>query len=211
MRRILSFLATVVLLAAGTAPTAAAYVPGAPVPTSTATPIGSPTMTSTARPVPGAPTFQSIDVSRIDPRLRPFLLDPTRQATVMLELAGTPVSLVSAAARARGMVLSGLETTSVRASLRARQDALRPSLGSLGARILGQYQDAYDGIKVRVALRDLTRLAALPGVRQVLAVPQYQMVNANSEQFTGVPAAWSTGIGLTGAGIKIAVIDTGID
>jgi minor extracellular serine protease Vpr len=77
--------------------------------------------------------------------------------------------------------------------------------------MLGQYQDAYDGIKVRVPLRDLARLTALPGVERVLAVAQYQMANVTSSLFTGVPAAWSAGTGFTGKGVKIAVIDTGID
>ena len=195
MRRALSVVATLVLVVAATVRAANA----------------SGTTASAVRPVAGVPTFQAIDVSRIDPRLRPFLLDPTRQATVILELRGTPVSLVGAAARDRGIVLSGFAAATVRSALRAQQDALRPSLAALGARVLGQYQDAYDGIKVRVSLRDLPRLTALPGVAQVLAVPQYQIANATSEQFTGVPAAWSVGAGLTGVGVKVAVVDTGID
>jgi subtilisin family serine protease len=164
-----------------------------------------------AEPVAGAPTFHSIDVSKFDAQLRPFLLDPTRQATVMLELSGNPVSIVDAAARAHGMILSGLESATVRSTLAAAQDALRPRLAAVGATVLGQYQDAYNGIKVRVALRDLARLTALPGVERVLAVPQYQMANVTSSLFTAVPAAWSAGAGLTGKGVKIAVIDTGID
>ena len=162
-------------------------------------------------PVPGAPVFQPIDVSRIDPQLRPFLLDPNRQATVILKLRGAPVALVEAAASARGEMLSALDRSVVRSALRARQNALRPSLAALGARILGQYQDAYDGIKVRVSLRDLASLSALPGVERVLAVPQYRITNTTSELYTGVPAAWSVGTGRTGRGVRIAIIDTGID
>ena len=164
-----------------------------------------------AGPVAGAPVFGSIDVGKIDPQLRPFLLDPTRQATVMLELTGAPVSLVEASARRRGVALSSVESATTRSALAAAQDALRPRLEALGAQILGQYQDAYNGVKVRVALRDLARLTALPGVEGVQALPQYEMANVTSSLFTGVPAAWSVGAGLTGQGVKIAVIDTGID
>ncbi len=109
------------------------------------------------------------------------------------------------------MVLSGFESATVRSALATAQDALRPQLAALGAHVLGQYQDAYNGVKVRVALRDLARLTALPGVVSVQALPQYQMANVTSSLFTGVPAAWSVGTGLTGQGVKIAVIDTGID
>jgi hypothetical protein len=139
-----------------------------------------------ALPVAGAPTFQSIDAGKIDPQLLPFLLDPTRQATVMLELTGTPVSLVEAATQRRGVILSGLQSATLRSTLAAAQDALRPRVAALGATILGQYQDAYNGIKVRVPLRDLARLTALPGVERVLAVPQYEMANVTSSLFTGV-------------------------
>jgi minor extracellular serine protease Vpr len=45
----------------------------------------------------------------------------------------------------------------------------------------------------------------------VLSLPQYQMANVTSELYTGVPAAWTVGTGLTGKGVKVAVIDTGID
>jgi subtilisin family serine protease len=192
VHRFLAFTASLVLLVALVLPADAA--PG-----------------TAAGPVVGAPTFGSIDVSKIDPQLRPFLLDPTRQATVMLELTGTPVSLVEAGALDRGMILSNLQSATVRSALAATQDALRPRLATLGATMLGQYQDAYDGIKVRVPLRDLARLTALPGVERVLAVAQYQMANVTSSLFTGVPAAWSAGTGFTGKGVKIAVIDTGID
>ncbi len=192
MRRLLASVATLGLLLTFSAPADAAP-------------------RAAAGPDAGAPTFGSIDIAKIDPQLRPFLLDPTRQATVMLQLSGTPVSLVEATARSRGMVLSGFESATVRSALATAQDALRPQLAALGAHVLGQYQDAYNGVKVRVALRDLARLTALPGVVSVQALPQYQMANVTSSLFTGVPAAWSVGTGLTGQGVKIAVIDTGID
>ena len=94
MRRLLACVATLGLLVALGSPVDAA--PGTP-----------------AGPVAGAPTFGSIDVSKIDAQLRPFLLDPTRQATVMLELTGAPVSLVEAGAMNRGMILSSVESSAV--------------------------------------------------------------------------------------------------
>ncbi|MFI5100550.1 MAG: S8 family serine peptidase [Actinomycetes bacterium] len=129
----------------------------------------------------------------------------------MVELAGVPVALHEAVARDAGTTLSAAGSATLRSALAAAQKGLRPALARLGARILGQYQDAYNGVKVRIALRDLARLTALPGVVGVLALPQFQMANVTSAQFTGVPAAWSVGPGLTGKGVKVAIIDTGID
>jgi minor extracellular serine protease Vpr len=161
--------------------------------------------------VPGAPVFGRIDPAAIDPAFRPAMARPDRYVTVVLQLAGTPVALAQASAIQLGVTLSTSDRASLRRALRARQDALRPALAKSGAVILGQYQDAYDGIKVRVPAGRLTSLATLPGVVRLAAVPIYHLQNSTSETYTGVPRAWSQGTGLTGAGVKIAIIDSGID
>ncbi len=141
----------------------------------------------------------------------PAALDPARQTTVVIELSGSPVAVREAGALAQGRRLSELGQTVIRAGLRARQDALLPSLAAMGARILGRYQDAYNGIKVSVAARDLARIRALSGVQRVVAVPVYHLANVASDTYTGVPAAWAAAGGLTGRGVKIGIVDTGID
>ena len=162
-------------------------------------------------PVPGAPIYRTIDPARIDPAFRPAALRSTAEVTAVLQLAGTPVALVQAAQLRQGSVLTEASRSAVRTALRARQDALRPSLAAAGARVIGQYQDAYNGIRVRVAGRNIAALAALPGVVRISAAPVYHITNATSDAYTGVPKAWTQGSGLTGTGIKLAIIDTGID
>ena len=144
--------------------------------------------------------FTRLDVSKIDPSIGPAMLS-NKPVTVMVQLKGAQATTAKATkaqqvARARALKVS--------------QDKLKPSITRAGGRVLGQYQYAYNGIKVRIAGRGVAALLALPGVAGIRAVAKYTIDNVNSVPFTGAPAAW-TDLGVTGAGQTIAVIDTGID
>ncbi len=145
----------------------------------------------------------------IDTRLHAGML-ADKVGNVMLELTGAPVVIRQADAKAAGGSLTTAQRTSVRKALKSTQDALRAKITAAGGRILGQYQDAYNGIKVRVNLRQVTKLAALPGVKAVHAIQILSRDNTNALPYIGVPAAWQA-TGFTGLGVKIAIIDTGID
>ena len=153
--------------------------------------------------------FERISVDGVDPHLLPASVDDARQVTVMLELAGQPVARQQAAARGQGRELTAAQRAAARAELKAAQDQLVPQIDSRGGRVLAQLQDAYNGVKVRVARSELAALAALPGVVGVHGVARFEPTNAQGVPYIGGPTAWSGG--LTGDGVTIAVIDTGID
>ena len=162
--------------------------------------------------------FERIDVSKIDPQLLPYRLDPTRKVTVMVELVEPPVAVYQAGALAAGSELSDGERASLRADIKGEQDDLRARIRRAGGKILGQYQDAYNGLRVRLPLRSVSTVAALPGVARVVAIPLYRLSDVTGAAYVGAPAAWSMASaaggavgGLTGKGVKIATIDTGID
>jgi minor extracellular serine protease Vpr len=165
-----------------------------------------PVSVSGARP---AARFHRIDVSKVDTSLLQ-IANRTRVAQVIVELAGRPVALHQRDALSSGRELSKAERAAVRAQLKTSQDRLLPQLRSLGARVLGQYQDAYNGIKVSVAVGQLQKLSALPGVIGVHRVASYEIENTFGVPYIGAPSVW-TSPGKTGAGIKIGIIDTGID
>ncbi|MGH7764553.1 MAG: S8 family serine peptidase, partial [Candidatus Dormibacteraceae bacterium] len=79
-----------------------------------------------------------------------------------------------------------------------------------GARIVGQMQDAYNGIQVVVPRKGIAQLAALPGVVAVHSIATFSADNTNGVPFIGGPDAWGN-FGATGQGVKVASIDTGID
>jgi minor extracellular serine protease Vpr len=153
--------------------------------------------------------FERIPLDGIDPQLLPASSDDTRPVTVMLELAGQPVARQQAAARQQGRDLTDAQKAAARRALKAAQDRLRPQIESNGGRVLAQLQDAYNGVKVRVGRSQLAALAGLPGVVGVHGIAKFEPNNDRGVPYIGGPAAWSGG--LTGAGVTIAVIDTGVD
>ena len=130
------------------------------------------------------------------------------ETTVVLQLSGDPVALVQAE---KGRKLSKSEKQAVRIQLKAAQDGLRGGIAKLGGTVLAEYQFAYNGIKVRVDRSKLADLAALPGVTAVRALQVMKPDNVRGVPLIGAPAVWDGLAGLHGEGIKVAVIDTGID
>src|SRR5438046_6156845 len=98
----------------------------------------------------------------------------------------------------------------IKGQLRSQQDSQRGSIESLGGTVVASYQAAYNGIKVRIAHDRVKELAALPGVVAVRPLQLMKPDNVRGVPLIGTPAVWQS-LGLHGEGVKIAIIDTGID
>jgi minor extracellular serine protease Vpr len=156
-----------------------------------------------------APRFERIDVTGIDPQLKPASLDDSRLVKVMLELRAAPVARLQGAAHQAGKSLSKAQRAAARADIKAKQDRLLPRIEAIGGRVLAQLQDAYNGIKVRIARSEVEGLTKLPGVVAVHAVPTFELDNTLGVPYINGDTAW--GNGFTGDGVTVAVIDTGLD
>ncbi|PFG18022.1 PA domain-containing protein [Propionicimonas paludicola] len=137
----------------------------------------------------------------------PRSLDGSKKVDVMVQLTGDPVAVVQAKA---GGSLTGSQRTAVKAKLRKAQDALTGEITAGGGKVVAKLQSAYNGIRVRIARNKAAALAGLPGVTAVHALTPKSLNNTVSVPFLGVPQAWQA-TGKTGKGVKVAVIDTGID
>src|SRR5256886_12949956 len=133
-----------------------------------------------------------------------------RAIHLVVELGGDPVAVQSRNAKNQGSKLTPAQKDAIRQQLRGQQSALHGPLAHAGARIVGEMQDAYNGIHVIVPQKNVSQLASLPGVVALHAVRTVNPVNVNGVPFIGGPQAWGNS-GVTGAGVKVAVIDTGID
>lgn len=132
--------------------------------------------------------------------------------TIVLKLAGDSVATVRS--QKPDKKISVGERRDIEESLRAQQDALRTSIEANGGEVLAQFQNALNGIKVRAPANRLADLSLLAGVVEVKPVVTYQLDNIRGVPFIGAPAAWdgtNNGNGFHGEGMKVAIIDTGID
>ncbi|MDH6116244.1 subtilisin family serine protease [Kitasatospora sp. GAS204A] len=80
--------------------------------------------------------------------------------------------------------------------------------------VLYRTRTLFTGLAVNAPTARLAALRRLPGVRAVHPITLKQRANAHSVPLTGAPAVWAGppgGTGSTGAGVRIGIIDSGID
>jgi len=128
----------------------------------------------------------------------------------MVELADEPVASQVGDAKDNGTTVTASQRNTWRTQIQASQKPVVDAVHKSGGIVISQMQDAYDGIHVHVKAADLTSLASMAGVTGIHLIPIYQPALTESVPYVGAPQAW-TSTGYTGAGVKIAIIDTGID
>jgi subtilisin family serine protease len=80
-----------------------------------------------------------------------------------------------------------------------------------GARIRWRYQLVLNGLAVVAPAGAAARIAAIPGVREVQQSVRYHRALYQSPQLIGAPQIWGPTLATAGNGIKIGVIDDGVD
>jgi subtilisin family serine protease len=158
----------------------------------------------------GGTRFGRIDVGKIDPQVLPALIDPARLVDVMVEMSDQPVAGMVGDARDNGSAVSTSQKDARRGEIQTHQKPVVDAVRQAGGVVVGELQDAYAGVHVKVRSAALPTLAAVPGVTAIHLVPTYKPSLTHSVPFVGAPQVW-TATGETGAGVKIAVIDTGVD
>ncbi len=72
-------------------------------------------------------------------------------------------------------------------------------------------QKTYNGIWMKVDMKDLKKIAALPGIKAIHPIITKELDHTTSVPLIGAPQVWG-GLGnVQGAGIKIGIIDSGVD
>jgi hypothetical protein len=79
------------------------------------------------------------------------------------------------------------------------------------ARVRWHYQVTADAIAVVVPRSEATRLSRIPGVVRVYPSVTYHELLDRSPQLIGAPALWGSTFATAGNGLKIGIIDEGVD
>lgn len=96
--------------------------------------------------------------------------------------------------------------------LRRAQAPLVAAVQARGGVVLGQYTRVYNGVLVRISAREINALRQIAGVKAVHRAPRHKIDLTASVPLIGAPNVWnSVPTGYNGSGVRIAVIDTGID
>ncbi|MPZ29041.1 MAG: S8 family serine peptidase [Micromonosporaceae bacterium] len=143
--------------------------------------------------------------------VEPSLLSATGTVTVSLELADPSLSeAVGDDAKQDGPALSPDQQRTHVAELERSQAAVLDEISSLGAEEVITTQLASNLVVVDVDASRVLELAQLPEVTRVLPVTDFELDLAETVPHIGA-AALQDNPGLTGDGVAVAVLDTGID
>lgn len=159
-----------------------------------------------ATAIPGGPVS-----TKIDPSLLP-LRASKEKVTVSLRLADPSLAeAVGADAKQKGVKLSRAAQRNHVSSLRAKQRAVLAKVSGLGGRELASTQKSVNAVVIRVEASRVAAIAALPEVVSVKQVVDRELDLTDTVPYIGATALHNRTPGITGAGVRVAVLDSGID
>jgi len=123
------------------------------------------------------------------------------------------VALATPKAVGKAAVVNPATLTQQRiAEIQSAHAALEPLLELNGAKITGRYARLANAIAVRTSTDSLETLSTLPGVVRIDRVQQFTRLLETSVPWVGAPRLWGpASTNATGKGMRIGIIDSGID
>ena len=149
------------------------------------------------------------DLGPFQRRIAPQLLRATGEVRVWVQLQDSPLAAVNADAKERGLPITAGSQRAWLGQLRDEHDALSYAASTLGGRELGRVSKAHNAVAFAIDARNLAALAAQPGVLAIRPVIDYSIELSETVPYIGATAVQN--LGFTGEGVRIAVLDSGID
>lgn len=132
------------------------------------------------------------------------------EVQIVVRLKDAPLAVANGSNNKRlGGRLTPDQQRAYLSQLKQQQDALMGQIAALGGRELARVSKAHNALMVAIDASSVSALKKIPGVAAIRPVLNYEL--ALTETVPYISAASVQAAGLTGAGIKVAVLDTGID
>ena len=158
------------------------------------------------------------------PGIRELLSNPNQPVYIVVELQSEPATVVYG--RFKGVrAESELAATTQAQVERVKQEqqvfldallsegilpTLAPQPGDEEFFVY-QVQRVYNGVALRVHAGRIEQIARLPGVKAIHRLTLKELDHTSSVPLIKAPEVWNLGLGNKGDGIKVGIIDTGID
>jgi subtilisin family serine protease len=154
--------------------------------------------------VPGAP---------VQTNSAPLALGTGGNVQVVVQLLDPPLAVANGKnAKQLGGKLNAGQQRDYLNQLRTKQDAVLAQIGALGGNEIARLSKALNALVISIDASRLPDVANIPGVSTVRRVRDYQLnLSDLSETVSYIGATAVQNAGVTGAGMRVAVLDTGID
>ena len=161
------------------------------------------------------PVVPLLDVSGLvvpeeDVLVAPELMSATGPVQIVVRLVDSPLAVVvGASAKQQGSGLSSSQQGSYLKALDQKQDGLLKQISGLGGTVLGRVNIALNAVIVEVDASQIDAIAALPNVVAISPLGKYEVDLSETVPYIGAAAVHAAGV--DGTGVRVAVLDSGID
>ncbi|KUP23837.1 S8 family serine peptidase [Paenibacillus sp. DMB5] len=144
----------------------------------------------------------------------------SKEVRVIVQLSGQPAAVGKYAAK---QGISALSKTATEAAVKSQQSEVLDKADDLGIDLTVNYRydTVLNGFEVSVPANEIPKLAKISGVTSIYpnstwyALPDVTVTEAtyrnDKAPLEQIHADWAADQGITGAGLKVGVIDTGVD
>ncbi len=145
----------------------------------------------------------------VEAEVAPALAAASGDVEIVVKLADDPVVVAALKKTSSGKNMTGAGQTNYKAALGARQSNLMAKIAGLGGKEIGRTSVALNAVMVRIPADQIVAVSKLPGVKSVRPVINYQVDLLETVPYIGATAVQQAGY--DGTGIRVAVLDSGID
>jgi subtilisin family serine protease len=129
---------------------------------------------------------------------------------VAVKLSDPPLVVqVGANAKQTGIKMTAAQQQAYLAQLKQKQDNVMAQVRTLGGTEIGRVSKSHNALIVQIDARQLQALHGVGGVVAIRPVPDHNLSLAVTLPYIGATAVQANGF--TGQGIRVAMLDTGID